>query len=203
MGAAAPLPGTRSRWSPDFAKNSLVFEVSSTGRQDRQPMGAAAPLPGTRSRWSPDFAKNSPVFEVSSTGIWLCGTIGFRDSGKNSAIVGAAVVLLPLATGRQGRQPIGATAPPAGTRSRWSLDFVKNFTMSEVSSTAGCDSIPRITKSPLIPRHRRFCHLGAAAGLPNGAGGTVGQANGATRRLEVDGVLRQFPDLAGGGRSQR
>jgi len=38
-------------------------------------------------------------------------------------------------TGCQGRGPIGATAPLPRTRSRWSLDFVKNFTMFQLSST--------------------------------------------------------------------
>jgi len=37
-------------------------------------------------------------------------------------------------TGRQGRRPIGATAPLARTRSRWSLDSLKKSTIFEVSS---------------------------------------------------------------------
>jgi hypothetical protein len=36
--------------------------------------------------------------------------------------------------GRQGRQPMRATARTASTRSRWSLDFVKKFTILRVSN---------------------------------------------------------------------
>jgi len=45
--------------------------------------------------------------------------------------------LVYVGTGRQGRQPMGASAPMPGTRSRWSLNFVKNLTIFEVSSTEG------------------------------------------------------------------
>ena len=37
-------------------------------------------------------------------------------------------------TGRQGRQPIQATARLSSIRSRWSLNFVKNFTIFGISN---------------------------------------------------------------------
>jgi len=54
--------------------------------------------------------------------------------------------------GRQGRQPIGATAPPARTRSRWSLDFAKNFSIFKVSRTG---------RRGLLGRRLRADYLGA------------------------------------------
>jgi len=39
-------------------------------------------------------------------------------------------------TGRQSRQPNGATAPKGQTRSRWSLNFVKKFTILHISTDA-------------------------------------------------------------------
>jgi len=56
-------------------------------------------------------------------------------SSRPTRSVPRSLTHLPVITGRQGRQPIGATAPPAMVRSRWSLDFVQNFMIFEVGST--------------------------------------------------------------------
>jgi len=67
-----------------------------------------------------------------------------------------------LGTGRQGRQPMGATAPPPIVRSRWSLDLVRNFTIFEVSSTESGDQANRSTLAvrqrllPTLPESARY-----------------------------------------------
>jgi len=61
--------------------------------------------------------------------------------------------ILRVRTGRQGHQPIGATAPLPVVRSPWSLDFVKDLMMCEVGSSVlshrRCSQPP----APVVPEN--------------------------------------------------
>jgi len=115
MGASAPLPKTRSRWSLDFVKKLTIFEVSSTGRQGRQPMGASAPLPKTRSRWSLDFVKKLTILEVSST---------MRDNIRSLVVAFLLTWTLPSTMGwaREPIKPLAGTNLALGKKATYSLE---------------------------------------------------------------------------------
>ncbi len=66
--------------------------------------------------------------QMARCGARLTIDAGLCDSSR-------AAEMAEFHTGRQGRQPLGATAPLAHSRSRWSLDFVKKLTITEVSRT--------------------------------------------------------------------
>jgi len=88
------------------------------------------------------------------------------------AAVGFGAGLLPRGTGRQGRQPIGAAAPPAMARSRWSLRFVESFAIFDVSGavasgssaafvrTVGFYTLALTAAYSVIPYKTPWCLLG-------------------------------------------
>ncbi len=75
----------------------------------------------------------------------------------------------PLATGRQGRQPVRASARTLPTRSRWSLDIVKKSTLFRISKNLsqnhhGCPPRPENRSTSKGPG------IGSKTEAPNGQG---------------------------------
>ena len=93
-------------------------------------------------------------------------------------------------TGRQGRQPIRATARLTLVRSRWSLIFVKNFTIFGVSSTDLVQKVER-KRTMQITLRLASCHL-ALVGLLSYAVSAADDVDKYGGFMDIKGTAGEF-----------